>query len=182
PLAALEKGSGEMLAIETAWHEARAAASQTLSAGMASLHAFIAQAQEVGKEDSERSANLSVIAMVVGTLLAIAGGLMLVETLRGPLKRVTDVMKRLAEGDLEVRIDGRDRRDEIGDMVRSVTVFRDAARENVRLEQDAAAAREQSSAEAGHRAEERARIAAEQQAALTALSDALTQLAEGDLE
>ncbi len=182
PLAALEKGSGEMLAIETAWHEARAAASQTLSAGMAGLHAFIAQAQEVGKEDSERSANLSVIAMVVGTLLAIAGGLMLVETLRGPLKRVTDVMKRLAEGDLEVRIDGRDRRDEIGDMVRSVTVFRDAARENVRLEQDAAAAREQSSAEAGRRAEERARIAAEQQAALTALSDALTQLAEGDLE
>ncbi|UIY31157.1 methyl-accepting chemotaxis protein [Neorhizobium galegae] len=51
-------------------------------------------------------------------------------------------MKRLADGDLEVKIEGRERGDEIGDMVRSVTVFRDAAVENVRLEQDAAAARE----------------------------------------
>jgi methyl-accepting chemotaxis protein len=171
-----------MLTIETQWNEARAAASQTLSGGMAGLQSFIAQAQEIGKEDSERSANLSVIAMVVGTFLSIAGGLMLVETLRGPLRRVTDVMKRLAEGDLDVAIEGRERGDEIGDMVRSVTVFRDAAVENVRLEQEAAAARDQSNAEAAGRAEERARIAAEQHAALTALSDALTQLAEGDLQ
>ena len=182
PLAAIEDASASMLEIETRWNEARAQASSTLSDGMAGLQAFIAQAQEVGKEDSERSANLSVIAMVVGTLLAIAGGLMLVETLRGPLRRVTDVMKRLAEGDLEVSIEGRERGDEIGDMVRSVTVFRDAALENIRLEQEAAAAREQSSAESARRAEERARIAAEQHAALKALSDALTQLAEGDLE
>ncbi|MFN7024701.1 MAG: methyl-accepting chemotaxis protein [Pseudorhizobium sp.] len=182
PLTALEQASAAMLTIETQWNEARAAASQTLSEGMAGLQSFIAQAQEIGKEDSERSANLSVVAMVVGTFLSIAGGLMLVETLRGPLRRVTDVMKRLAEGDLDVAIEGRERGDEIGDMVRSVTVFRDAAVENVRLEQEAAAARDQSNAEAAGRAEERAQIAAEQHAALTALSDALTQLAEGDLQ
>ena len=182
PLAALEGASAAMLSIETEWLQAREAGSQTLANGMTGLQAFIAQAQEVGKEDSERSANLSVIAMVFGTLLAIAGGLMLVETLRGPLRRVTDVMKRLAEGDLEVSIEGRERGDEIGDMVRSVTVFRDAALENIRLEQEATAAREQSNAESTRRAEERARIAAEQHAALGALSDALTQLAEGDLQ
>lgn len=182
PLVALERASGQMLEIESKWNEARVRASGTLSEGMSGLQAFIAQAQEVGKEDSERSANISVAAMVVGTLLAIIGGLMLVETLRGPLRRVTDVMKRLAEGDLAVSIEGRERGDEIGDMVRSVTVFRDAALENVRLEQEAAAAREQTSAEAARRAEERARIAAEQHAALTALSDALTQLSEGNLE
>jgi methyl-accepting chemotaxis protein len=182
PLAALDAASAAMLAIETEWREARAAASQTLSDAMAGLKTFVAEAQEVGKEDSERSANLSMIAMIVGTLLAIAGGLMLVETLRGPLRRVTDVMRRLADGDLEVSIEGRERGDEIGDMVRSVTVFRDAAVENVRLEQEAAAARQQSGAESARRAEERARIAAEQHAALEALSDALTQLAEGDLQ
>ena len=182
PLAALERASAEMLAIEQEWSAARANASATLSQGVAGLQAFIAQAQEVGKEDSERSANLSVVAMVVGTLLAIVGGLMLVETLRGPLRRVTDVMKRLAEGDLAVSIEGRERGDEIGDMVRSVTVFRDAALENIRLEQDAAAAREQTSAESARRAEERARIAAEQHSALTALSEALNQLSEGNLE
>ena len=170
------------LAIGSEWSAARATTTETLTAGMTGLKNFVAQAQEVGKHDSERSANVSVIAMVFGTLLAIAGGLMLVETLRGPLRRVTEVMKRLADGDLDVSIEGRERADEIGDMVRSVTVFRDAAIENVRLEQEATSARELSAAEADRRSAERAQIAAEQRQALTALNDVLAKLAEGDLE
>ncbi len=181
-LAAIEQDSAQLLSIAADWTKARAKATETLTTGMAGLKNFVAQAQEVGKEDSERSAQLSLLAMVVGTVLAIFGGLMLVETLRGPLRRVTEVMKRLADGDLEVKIEGRERGDEIGDMVRSVTVFRDAAVENVRLEQDATAARELSNAEAERRATERARIAGEQRQALTALSEVLGQLAEGDLE
>ncbi|WP_105440516.1 methyl-accepting chemotaxis protein [Neorhizobium sp. T25_13] len=181
-LKSIEEDTAKLLSIAADWKKARAAAGETLTGGMAGLKNFVAQAQEVGKEDSERSAQLSLIAMVVGTLLAIAGGLMLVETLRGPLRRVTEVMKRLADGDLEVKIEGRERGDEIGDMVRSVTVFRDAAVENVRLEQDAAAARELSTAESERRASERARIAGEQRQALTALNDMLGKLAEGDLE
>jgi len=180
-LEALDTGSAKLLSIAADWQKKRAEASATLTDAMAGLKNFVAQAQEVGKEDSERSATLSVIAMVVGTILAISGGLMLVETLRGPLRRVAEVMKRLADGDLEVAIEGRERGDEIGDMVRSVTVFRDAARENVRLEQEAAAARELSSAEAEQRASERARVAADQRHALTALSGVLGNLAEGDL-
>jgi methyl-accepting chemotaxis protein len=182
PLATLQAESSAVLTIAGNWRQARADAIETLTQGMAGLKDFVAQAQEVGKEDSERSATVSVIAMVVGTLLAIAGGLMLVETLRGPLRRVTEVMKRLADGDLEVRIEGRERGDEIGDMVRSVTVFRDAALENVRLEQEANAARELSSAEGERRASERARIAAEQRQALAALNEVLGKLADGDLE
>lgn len=181
-LAALKKAASSMLVIKTNWNTARTAAAETLSAGMANLQGFISQAQEIGRKDSERSAQLSVIAMVLGTILAIAGGLMLVETLRGPLKRVTDVMKKLAEGDLDVGIEGRDRGDEIGDMVRSVSVFRDNARENIRLEQEAAAVRARSDAETARAAQERARIAAEQEQALTALSDVLDRLANGDLQ
>ncbi len=180
-LASLDTASATLTGIDADWQRKKAAAATTLTDGMSGLKDFVAQAQEVGKEDSERSATLSVAAMVIGTVLAIAGGLMLVETLRGPLRRVTEVMKRLADGDLEVRIDGRERRDEIGEMVRSVTVFRDAAKENIRLEQEAAAARELSTAEADRRASERARVAAEQQHALTALSGVLGNLAEGDL-
>jgi methyl-accepting chemotaxis protein len=182
PLAMLQKESAAVLAIAADWRKARTEATETLAGGMTALKNFVAQAQEVGKEDSERSATVSVIAMVIGTLLAIAGGLMLVETLRGPLRRVTEVMKRLAAGDLDVRIEGRERGDEIGDMVRSVTVFRDAAIENVRLEQEAASARELSGAEEQRRTSERARIAAEQRQALNALNEVLGKLAEGDLE
>ncbi|WP_245480365.1 methyl-accepting chemotaxis protein [Neorhizobium sp. NCHU2750] len=180
-LASIDEASAKLIDIAHDWQTKKLAASQTLTAGMAGLKNFVAQAQEVGKEDSERSATLSVAAMVIGTVLAIAGGLMLVETLRGPLRRVTEVMKRLADGDLEVAIEGRERGDEIGDMVRSVTVFRDAAKENIRLEQEAATARELSAAETERRSAERARVAAEQEHALTALSGVLGSLAEGDL-
>ncbi|MCD4663451.1 HAMP domain-containing protein, partial [Agrobacterium sp.] len=146
--------TSDEVALSQTWKDERGSAAQSITSGMAALKEFIAEAQEVGKEDSEWSARLSVVFMVFGTLLAIAGGLMLVETLRAPLRRITETMKRLAQGDLSVSIEGRERGDEIGDMVRSVTVFRDAAIENVRLEQDATSARELSSADADRRAAE----------------------------
>lgn len=180
--AALTAASADMLQTAVDWKQTRVASTAILSDAMASLRSFVAQAQEIGKEDSERSAKVSVFAMILGTLLAIVGGLLLVETLRGPLKRVNEIMTRLAGGDLDVAIDGRARGDEIGDMVRSVTVFRDAAVENVRLEREAEAARALSAEETSRRNTERARIEAEQAQALDALSDVLTKLADGNLE
>lgn len=178
----LTNGSADLLQTAADWKTTRVQSNQLLADAMTSLRSFVAQAQELGKEDSERSANVSVIAMILGTLLAIVGGLMLVETLRGPLKRVTEIMTRLASGDLEVAIDGRNRGDEIGDMVRSVSVFRDAALENVRLEREAESARALSEEDATRRAAERARIEAEQKQALNALADVLAKLADGNLE
>jgi len=163
------------------WQDKRLAANAAVSAAMESLRNFVSQAQEIGREDSERSATISVITMVAGTLLAIIGGLMLVETLRAPLKRITNVMARLANGDLSVPIEGRNRGDEIGDMVRSVTVFRDAALENRRLEEEAEAARSRSEQESAQRAQERARVEADQRSALEALSSVLDALANGQL-
>ncbi|MFY8101857.1 MAG: HAMP domain-containing protein, partial [Allorhizobium sp.] len=181
-LAALADMSQARLDAGRDWEEKRLAASAAVSAGMGSLRNFVAQAQEIGREDSERSATISVITMVLGTLLAIIGGLMLVETLRAPLKRITSVMARLANGDLSVPIEGRNRGDEIGDMVRSVTVFRDAALENRRLEEEAEAARARSERESTQRAEERARVEADQRSALEALSSVLEALANGQLD
>ncbi|MDI7863851.1 methyl-accepting chemotaxis protein [Rhizobiaceae bacterium n13] len=181
-IAQITAASTDVLLTAANWETARVAAANDLTGSMSALKTFVSQAQEVGKEDSERSASVSVIAMVAGTVLAIIGGLMLVETLRGPLKRVTETMTRLANGDLEITIDGRNRGDEIGDMVRSVAVFRDAALENVRLEQEAAAQRELSAQEEARRGAERARVEAEQKQALNALSTALGQLADGNLE
>jgi methyl-accepting chemotaxis protein len=178
----LEKASADMMQSAADWKKTRVESNALLADAMASLRTFVAQAQEIGKEDSTRSANVSVFAMILGTLLAIAGGLMLVEALRAPLKRVTEIMTRLASGDLEVAIDGRNRRDEIGDMVRSVSVFRDAAVENVRLEREAQTARAVSAEDAERRGAERARIESEQKQALTALADVLSKLAEGNLE
>jgi methyl-accepting chemotaxis protein len=181
-LARIEQGTQDLISVGETWQAARVAAYASVADASQTLEQFVSSAQEAGKTDSQRSANVSIIAMVAGTLLAIIGGLMLVETLRGPLKRVTEAMSRLASGDLDISIDGRNRGDEIGDMVRSVAVFRDAARENVRLEQEAEAQRQMAAEEQARRASEQARIEAEQTEALTALSDVLGQLAAGNLE
>ncbi len=180
--AAIAEGTKELLAADESWELGKTQASALVADASQTLENFVSRAQEVGKQDSQRSADVSIIAMVAGTLLAIIGGLMLIETLRGPLKRVTETMTRLANGDLEVAIEGRNRGDEIGDMVRSVAVFRDHAVENVRLEREAEAARTLSAEEEARRSSERARIEAEQMEALTALSDVLAKLADGNLE
>ncbi|WP_349434621.1 HAMP domain-containing methyl-accepting chemotaxis protein [Pararhizobium sp. A13] len=178
----IDTGTAQLIDVGARWQAAKAEASALVAAASQTLESFVSSAQEAGKQDSQRSADVSIVAMVAGTLLAIIGGLMLIETLRGPLKRVTETMTRLAQGDLEVAIEGRNRGDEIGDMVRSVAVFRDNAVENVRLGQEAEAARTLSAEEEARRRQERARIEAEQMEALNALSDVLAKLADGNLE
>lgn len=150
------------------WQAARTMVADGLAGAMTALKVFVAEAQATGKRDSDRFAQLSVIAMIAGTVLAIADGLMLVAILRIPFRRVTSIMKRLTAGDLDVQIGGQGRRDEIGDMLRSITLFQNAALANIRLEQEAAT--------------ERQRIAGEQGQALSALSDVLGALASGNLE
>ncbi len=51
-----------------------------------------------------------------------------------PLSRMTEEMRKLAEGDIDISVEGRDRADEIGALARSLEVFRDNACTARRLE------------------------------------------------
>ncbi|MGO7335386.1 methyl-accepting chemotaxis protein [Rhizobium leguminosarum] len=180
-LAAIEKHTSLLISIADRWLANKQAATELVATASHTLEQFVSTAQESGKEISQRSATMSLSAMIAGTVLAIIGGLMLIETLRGPLKRITQTMMRLADGDLNVPIGDGKRGDEIGDMIRSVTVFRDHALEKTRLEELAEANRARDELEQARRAAEQARIEAEQSEALTALSDMLGKLADGNL-
>ncbi|MEH7840708.1 MULTISPECIES: methyl-accepting chemotaxis protein [Rhizobium] len=180
-LAAIEKHTSLLISIADRWQANKQAATELVATASHTLEQFVSTAQESGKEISQRSATMSLSAMIVGTVLAIIGGLMLIETLRGPLKRITQTMMRLADGDLNVPIGDGKRGDEIGDMIRSVTVFRDHALEKTRLEELAETNRARDELEQASRAAEQARIEAEQSKALTALSDMLGKLADGNL-
>ncbi len=57
-----------------------------------------------------------------------------------PLGRITQAINQMAGGDLSVAIEGADRSDEVGDIARGLTVFKQAALEQRRLESEAAAA------------------------------------------
>lgn len=71
-------------------------------------------------------------AIAVAAALAVAG--LLGRGISTPLRSMTRAMQGLANGDLEIEIPSADRRDEVGDMARAVTVFRDNAREVERLQ------------------------------------------------
>ena len=67
--------------------------------------------------------------LVGGALLLIAAGLSLLfaRSVTRPITRLTGTMKALAEGDLDVEVEGADRSDEVGEMARTVEVFRENA-------------------------------------------------------
>uniref|UniRef100_UPI0030768786 methyl-accepting chemotaxis protein n=1 Tax=Oryzifoliimicrobium ureilyticus TaxID=3113724 RepID=UPI0030768786 len=119
-----------------------------------------------------------VATFVIGLGVAIAGALLIAR----PLARITRAMRKLTEGDLGVEIPSRGRKDEIGDMSAALTIFRDAAVSNQRLEREAEEARLKAEVDklaAQERAEadaaERLRIAT------TGLALGLKKLANGDL-
>lgn len=90
-------------------------------------------------------------------------------------------MKRLAAGDTGIALDGQDRHDEIGVMVRSVAVFRDAAVEKERLEREAEANRSMSEKERVKRAAREAEESRRMKEAVDVLGAGLSRLADGDL-
>ena len=70
--------------------------------------------------------------MVIGTLLAWLIG----NGIANPIKRMTEVMQRLAKGDKSVEIPGTERGDEIGSMAETVEVFKQNAIDSDRLREE----------------------------------------------
>ena len=72
----------------------------------------------------------------IGLLLAIGAGTFVVFGISGPLRGLTWSMQAIAEGDLAADIPSVDRANEIGDMARTLVVFRDGLAEADRLRAD----------------------------------------------
>ena len=87
------------------------------------------------------------IAIFGPVLGAAAAGLLIVLLARFialPIVNLTDIMQRLVDGDRGIRLEGLKRKDEIGDMTRSVEVFRKHAIERAGLVEELKKAKEES--------------------------------------
>jgi len=105
-----------------------------------------------GAEQTRASALLWLSALLVlATLLATATALLITRSVTRPLGSLRGVMERLSEGDTDVKIAGRGRGDEIGEMAETVEVFRRNAIEKRRAEE------QQRKLEEERRAEEESR-------------------------
>lgn len=122
------------------------------------------------------------IGTVVGVILMVGVLAMLLSKLVvRPVVRMTEVMTKLARGDVSEQIPDADRKDEIGHMAAAVAVFRDNAIERTRLEGEAEEGRTLSEKERREREAQKARETADIQHAVDALAAGLGRLAEGDL-
>jgi methyl-accepting chemotaxis protein len=105
------------------------------------LSADYRQAAETTVSQARESANviqtLFVAAGVAGTLFGALLSFVFARSVGQPIVKLTRVMKELAKGDLTVSPGNVADRDEIGEMARAVLVFRDAAIEKGRLEEEA---------------------------------------------
>ena len=144
------------------------------------------------EESSQKSRSTIFIIIgvgVVGLILCVGIGVWLAMAgIARPLTRLGGRMNTLAEGKYDIEIEGSERKDEIGAMAKTVLVFRDAGKEKVRLEAQAAEQRKEAEEQRQKAEEERRRnaeaqaIAAEEQArAVKALADGLGKMAEGNL-
>ncbi|OLP46489.1 hypothetical protein BJF95_15900 [Rhizobium oryziradicis] len=102
-------------------------------------------------------------------------------SITGPVGRIVGTMRALASGRADTELDVTPDQSEIGDMVRSVAVFRTNAQERLRLEAEANANRSLSEREQRERERQQAQDAAEVQFAVDTLADGLGALAAGQL-
>ena len=139
-------------------------------------------ANEARSEAAAQMVGMVVIGgLIISALLAIGVGLALTRMIAAPVTRMTDAMRRLAEGDKTIEVPAIGRQDEIGEMAGAVQVFKDAAialdraaAEQMRLE--AQAAEERARNEAIRAATEK-----EQNEVVESLAAALDGVAKGDL-
>ncbi len=135
-------------------------------------------------KSSDAASSLQVMFASLGFFIVavVALSVLIARSLSSSIRRIGDRMASLASGNTEEAIPYSDRKDGIGDMARSVEVFREAAIRNLQLEAGAEATRRRSEAE---RVEMQRQSEADAEAKLTqatgALAANLRRLAAGDM-
>ncbi|MGO7367022.1 methyl-accepting chemotaxis protein [Rhizobium leguminosarum] len=138
------------------------------------------QRQNAG-QDRQQANRISGGAIVIGILIAMTAGAALVVTLKGPITQITAAMRKIAEGRLDTAINGEARGDEIGEMARALSVFKQNALSNVEMEQQAEIARSDAESERARNEFERRSAKVQVDAAIEALAEGLTRLSRGEL-
>lgn len=111
-------------------------------------------------------------------VLVIIGGLSLAieKSTTTPMHNITEALSRVAEGDTSVQTEGKDRKDEIGDLARALEIFRENREKADRLQQEQEAAN-RAQIERAEKVDERIKqFENDVESNLTVVNAALTQL------
>jgi len=122
--------------------------------------------------------------LVVGAAVMLAFGILgyvLIKRSMRPLGHLTDAIKSLSQGKLETEIPYMKRKNEFGDIARALEVFRDNAREKLRIESQSAEERAQSEAERARNDADKLNTDRQIEFAVGQLAAGLARLSDGDL-
>jgi methyl-accepting chemotaxis protein len=124
----------------------------------------------------------NVILAIGGVLIGVGFGLWVaIGKIARPLNGLSERMRRLAEGDLQVVVEAQDRGDEVGGMARAVQVFKENGVKAKALECEAEQLRAASEEERRIHEAARAVAAREQASAIERIGAGLSKLSGGDL-
>ncbi|WP_343564928.1 methyl-accepting chemotaxis protein [Kiloniella sp. b19] len=94
-------------------------------------------AVKIETAEVERNAQILILSVAAVTfVLFLILGLMVLKSLTGPVRAITQATSRLAGGELETAIPAVENRDEIGEMARALLVFKDNLHQRARDEQE----------------------------------------------
>jgi len=176
----IQMGHGASLATEVDTH-VRALVGDMNHFNEDLLAANAAASQGLNAKAGQAVANMAT-AGVVSILLAGAFALwMATFKISRPLARMVERMRALAQGNLDVEIDGLARRDEVGEMANAVQVFKTNAIERIRVEEQSIRHRAETETERHQIEKEKAGAAQALSQAMGQLGDGLHRLAAGDL-
>jgi methyl-accepting chemotaxis protein len=125
--------------------------------------------------------NIIILISLVLLGVALLAAFIFSRSITNPIGQVINGMKELVSGNTNLDLKGAERNDEIGEMFQAVSVFRDAALEKERLEEESEENRASNEQERNRNEELKEMEAAKLAAAIDALAQGLTELSEGDL-
>ncbi|UKJ74580.1 methyl-accepting chemotaxis protein [Azospirillum brasilense] len=108
------------------------------------------EAREADKEyddTAERYGMIGVSISLAMTAILLLTALLTTRSVAGPVRAMTEAMRRLADGDLSIAIPAQNRRDEIGAMAGAMLVFKDSLQRNRAMEEEARQADQRAAAE-----------------------------------
>ncbi len=177
----LDKNAQALVAISAARQKEFSEAAAEINTIWGLLTTFAENQKQTASVESDKANQVSLAATIAGVLIAMLAGAALVLTLKGPIGRITDAMRRLADGRLDTAIDDGARSDEIGDMARALGVFKENALSKVRIEAESAEQRNRAEAERALNDAEKRELDAQIDFAVSQLAAGLGRLAKGDL-
>jgi len=77
-----------------------------------------------------------IIWSILGLVIAVVASFLVIQQVSGPTRRLAHAMEQISDGQLDTELEKTSRKDEIGDMARSLVIFKENAIARVRLESE----------------------------------------------